>query len=528
MRELVHNFKWGFSGEPEFMLIENGRVVVRDPSIEPFPEADRTIDLAGQTVLPAFIDAHCHILPTGLDLQKLNLSECTSHEQVLDLLRERERETPDGEWLLAVQYDQTKFPNSEHMNRDELDSISTIRPILIRHFNGHASIANSAALKAAGVDEKTPDPKGGTYVRDASGRLTGVLLEHAHERVSNTLGAPPLEQMVDAIMQAGDKMAALGIACASDMMTGRYDLDLELQAYRIAAERGCKIRTRLYMQWSTVFGPKALPRSRIDELAKAMNPERCKIAGIKIFADGAIGSGTAAIYGRFFASDSATRHETQDTRHPSDGPSPVTQPALSSSKGHSSLQDGQLMYSPDRLKKMVHTAHDAGYAIAIHSIGDRSTDLVMDTYEGLDDARRHRIEHAMILSDAQIERMAKLGIHCTMQPEFLLRFRHSYMKQLGPERASKLKRFRSVLDAGIPVSFNSDRPIVPGAPWDGINTAICRPEGYDPCENITRNEAILAYTHMGAVANRESEEMGMLKMGQMADYQVVNEPPPLQ
>jgi predicted amidohydrolase YtcJ len=484
MREVFNNFRWGFNGETQHMVVENGRVVDRASGL--FPGPDTVTDLGGKYLLPSFIDAHCHILPTGLDLQKLHLGPCTNHADVLDSVAARDQTLPSDEWLMAVHYDQTKY--GEHMSRQQLDAISTTRPILLRHVNGHASVVNTACLVAAGINEATPDPKGGTFVRDSSGQLTGVLLEHAHEAVTNAARTPTLEQMVEAILQAGKKMAELGISCASDMMTGRYNLDLELQAYRLAAERGCRIRTRLYLQWSTVFGPRAMSMERLQELS-AGDPLRCRVAGIKIFADGAIGSATAAIYGHFEGTES----------------------------------EGQLIYAPERLMKMVKTADDAGYSLAIHSIGDRSTDLVMDAYAATADPKRHRIEHAMIMSDAQIDRMAKLGIHCTMQPEFLMKFGHSYKRQLGPDRASKLERFRSVLDAGIPLSFNSDRPIVAGDPWDGIMTAENRPEGFDPSENVTRAEALHAYTAMGAVANGEPELMGELKPGQLADYHLVRE-----
>lgn len=495
MPELLKNFVWHETGEKQFMLVECGRIVARDKeSLAPksgHPESD----LGGAKLMPSFIDAHCHILPTGLDMQKLFLGECSSPEQVLDRVNAYHREERETEWLLAVHYDHTKFPTGDHLHRDQLDRITPTRPILLRHANGHAGVANSAALVAAGVREDVADPKGGVFVRDAAGRLTGVLLETAMEAVSNSIGCPPLEKMVEAILQAGEKMAEFGIACASDMMTGRYDLERELAAYRIAAERGCRIRTRLFLQWSAVFGPRAIPKERLHELAGALDGERCGVAGIKIFADGALSSGTAAIYGRFFTSP----------------PLPNGAPD----------QDGQLIYAEDRLKNMVKTAHEAGYRIAIHSIGDRSTDLVMDAYENLNEPSRHRIEHAMLLSDAQIERMARLGIHCAMQPEFKMRFAHAYRRQLGEERASKLNRARSLLDAGIPLSFSSDRPIVPGDPWDGIRTATNRPPGFDPAENVTEREAIHAYTAMGAVANAEAAEMGELKPGQFADYQVV-------
>ncbi len=464
------NFRWALPGQGTTELaVVAGRFAATGQG--------PIVDLEGGWLAPAFTDAHCHILPTGLDLQKLHLGGCGSHEEVLDAVRDRLIEVAPEAWLLAVHYDQTRYADG-HLNRDQLDAISSDRPILLRHVNGHASVANSAALLAAKVDESTPDPKGGTYVRDASGRLTGVLLERAHELVTAAAPAPTTEEMVAAILAAGEAMAAYGIVCATDMMTGRYDLARELEAYRLAAERGCPIRTRLCIQWAELFGPRAKP---VTELIEALDGERCRVWGAKIFADGAIGSATAAVY-EPYVSEGGT---------------------------------GQLIYAPDKLKLMVRTAHDAGWRIAIHAIGDRATDLVMDAYEALDEATRHRIEHAMILSDAQIERMQRLGIHCTMQPEFLARFGHSYRHHLGLGRASKLKRFRSVKDGGVPLSFSSDRPIVAGDPWLACQAASSRPEGYDPAEALTYAEALEAYTVMGAVANNDPHPMAL---GQPAEF----------
>ncbi len=513
---LYTNFRWGLTGEPQEMLVRDGRVAYRRqhapppaPSSPPRPQTGE--DLDGKFLLPSFIDAHCHILPTGLDLQKLYLGNFSTKQEILDAVRDAHKTLPPEKWLLAVHYDQTKFADNTHLTLTELDAITADRPTLLRHVNGHASIANSAALRAAGVDESVKDPVGGTYGRDASGRLNGVLLEHAHEHVTLAIPEPSLEEMIEAILAAGEKMAELGISCASDMMTGRFDLPRELDAYRIAAERGCKIRTRLYVQWSTVFGPRPMPMDEFLAAQKLMNPETCRVAGIKIFADGAIGSATAAIYGKFSGQ-------------------PINPAMIISKRGQKAAVaerevDGQLMYEPDRLRSMVRTAHDVGYSLAIHSIGDYSTDLVMEAYEQLDHAEHHRIEHAMILSDEQIERMARLGCKCTMQPEFLMRFGHSYNKQLGLERAAQLKRARSVIDAGIPLSFNSDRPIVAGDPLDGIRTAIRRPAGFDPSENVTIEEALLAYTKEAAFTNDDSELMGLLTEGQLADFQVVDSDP---
>ena len=470
---------WGLTGD-EFW-VEDGKFVSGGDG--------EVVDLAGKYVMPGFVDAHCHILPTGLDLLKLHLGKCQTKEQVLDAVRD---EVGKGEgWLHAVHYDQTKFADAKHLSKDDLDAISTSRPILLRHSNGHASVANSAALIWASVDESTPDPAGGEYVRDASGRLTGVLLERAHEHVTDSAPRPTTEEMTLAILAAADKMSALGITAATDMMTGRWHLADEIDAYEAAANRGAKIRFRLCMQWARVFGPRGMGADAVRERLASLEESQVRPIGIKIFADGAIGSASAAIHGTFLTTGG----------------------------------NGQLIYAPDRLNAMVREAHEAGFAVATHAIGDRAVDLVMDAYEATGQPDRHRVEHAMILSDAQIDRLKRLGLHVTMQPEFLVRFGHAYRKQLPPETASRIKRFRSVLDAGIPLSFSSDRPIVPGNPWDGITCAVARPEGFDDSENIGLQKAIDLYTRQGALANGEPRSMGEITPGAWADFQVYDRLP---
>lgn len=455
---------------------ENGRISKLDPA----PGE------SGPWLLPGFIDAHCHILPTGLDLQKLHLGACGTRDDVLQSVRERLPQVEAGDWLQAVHYDQTRFPDGQHLTRDELDLVAPDVPVLLRFVNGHGSVANSAALRAAGVREDIQDPVGGTYVRSADGRLNGVLLERAHERVTGAAPEPSLDQMVAAILLAGEKMAEFGITCATDMMTGRWNLERELRAYTLASERGCRVRLRMSMQWNCVLGRGPIEPGLLRELIEAMPKDRCKPIGLKIFADGAIGAGTAAIHGRYLTSGG----------------------------------DGTLIYPPARLSEMVLRAHEAGWAVAIHAIGDRATDRVLDAFEATGEPSRHRIEHIMILSDAQIERLARAGCHATMQPEFLVRFGHAYRRQLGEEVAFKLKRARSVIDAGIPLSFNSDRPIVEGNPWTGTRGAVSRPEGFDPQENVTRAEAIDAYTRLGAIANGDAGQ-GVIEVGAWDDAQMV-------
>lgn len=472
------------------MLVDDGRVVARAPRVEIPPRLDELIDHDGKLFIPAFIDNHCHIIPAGLNLHALNLASARSVEKLLDAVRDRHESNPDG-WLVCVQYDHNRL--GRHVTLPELDAISAVRPILLRHASGHAAVANSAAFAAAGIVDSVCDPEGGSFERDASGRLSGVVTENALGHLMRALPEPPEHVMVDAIVQACKSMHRWGIHAAADMMTGEFNLIRELRAYRTASDQGCPVLLRLYVQWSRLFGPRAVGREEIEDAMSGCDPEKCRIVGVKIFADGAIGASTAAIYGGYEGR-------------------PVAEGQFA----------GTRMYKPERLKSMVRTAADAGYQVAVHSIGDHATDLVLDAFEATDEPSRHRLEHAMLLSDAQIERIAKIGCHVTFQPEFLMRFGQAYARQLGQARASKLLRSRSAIDAGLRLSFSSDRPITSGDPWDGIAASSNRPAGFDQSENCTRIEAIEAYTKRAAEAMGDGKLMGSLAPGMLADYQVID------
>lgn len=441
-------------------------------------------DWEGFVAIPGFIDAHCHILPSGLDLLKLDLSGCQSKEEVLHAVLAWRPKLADGQWLLAVQYDQNRWGG--HLTAADLDSVCPDVPVILRHSNGHASVANSAALLAAGIRDDQPDPVGGEFLRDEAGKPNGVLLEKAHEIVTSRAPEPGLDEMVEAILRAGESMAGFGITSATDMMTGRWDLDKELQAYRIASERGCKVRLRMYLQWREVLGERAIDQARLKELTDAMNPELCQVLGLKVFADGAIGSATAAIYSNFKTTG----------------------------------RNGKLIYPEPELARILAQIDAEGWRCSVHTIGDRSTDLVVEAFEKTAEPSRHRIEHAMILSDAQIERMARLGSHVALQPEFLYRFGHAYRAQLPDDVWPALIRVKSLRHAGLSLSFNSDRPIVVGNPWVGIYAAACRPEGFEPGEEVPVSEGIEFYTIGGAVANFDSDWLGSVKEGMGADFQI--------
>jgi predicted amidohydrolase YtcJ len=424
--------------------------------------------------MPRYIDNHTHILPSGLFLLQLDLSATRSHEEVLEKLSARHREQPDG-WLMAVHYDQNRY-DGVHLSRSQLDVISSTRPILLRHSSGHAGVVNSAALSLAKIDASVANEQGGSFERDDSGELNGVVLENALERVLRAIPKPTVDQMVTAILAAGESMGSYGVASSCDMQTGVFDLEEELEAYRRAAALGCKISMRLYLQWSRVYGPRGVSPERLKELTESFDGERCRIQGIKLFADGAIGAGTAAIYESYVDS-------------PSD-----------------EATSGILMYKPEVLHERILRAAQDGWQVSVHAIGDYAADLVMGAFEATDRPSFHRFEHAMLLSDAQIERLQKLDCFVCLQPEFLGRFGPTYQAKLGPERSFNLIRFRSLIEAGLKVSFSSDRPITVGDPLKGMELAMHRPAGFNPDENVNERQALHAYTVAAAQATGDEYE----------------------
>lgn len=478
MKRLFKNARWWLDDKPIELSVMDGKV---SPESISEAAADEVVDCHGAWIMPAFLDCHCHILPAGLDMQRLDLSKCHTRRDALDLV---EAAAQEGEgWLLAVQYDQTRFEDGRHITAAELDAVTRGRPTILRHSSGHAAVANTPALLEAGIGANTADPPGGTIVRDERGEPLGPLLENAMDLVYRVVPPPTLTECIEAIHAAAKSMRSTGITCATDMATGSRGLSEEVEAYRRAAESGCAIRLRTCVLWGRIFGKRGEPDFQIEPTPMLRN------LGVKLFADGAIGAGTAAMTEEYMTGGT-----------------------------------GMLIYEPDDLRERVRLAHEAGYVIAIHSIGDRCTDVVLDAIEETGSPARHRVEHVMLLRDDQVERIRRLGVRVTLQPEFLLRFGHAYFRQLGEQRASVLKRARSLADAGITIGLSSDRPIVPGDPWDGIRVAASRPSGFDPSEAITLEEAVKMYTSGAASVNDETE-LGSLAPGEWADFQLYEQDP---
>ncbi|MFN3685111.1 MAG: amidohydrolase [Fimbriimonadaceae bacterium] len=450
----------------------------------PVPGA-RAVDLRGAPLRPKFVDPHAHVLPMGLDLVRPSVAGCASREEILDRLRDALNLVARGDWLVAAGYDPNRLSESESLSLDDLDRLSTDVPIVLRHVSGHGSLVNSAVLRIAGIDDQTPDPPGGRIGRRADGRPNGWLLERAQEALRKVAPKEDVETMARAVLRACQKLSEMGIGTVADMMTGYYDLRRELRAYALAARRGCPVRLRLYLQWSAVFGPKA--RHGWEEDLVDADPSRCRVAGIKVFADGALGARTAAIRGAYLGD-----------------PTPP------------SGWSGVLTYRPARLREMVRRAHEAGWSVAIHAIGDHALDLAMQALRETGEPSRHRIEHAMIADERQIGELARLGCRVCVQPEFLADFAEAYAQSLGPERMARLNPLGSMHRAGVRLCLGSDRPICKGDPEDYVRLATHRPPGFDPEERLDPRTAYAAATKEAAAALGDAD-LGSLEPGSWAD-----------
>lgn len=462
-----------------------------------YPTAKR-IDGRGLYVVPGFNDCHCHILAYGLDLSAANLSpeHAPDVPTLIEQLRRWAGEHPESAWIVGCFYDQNRMAERRHPNRYDLDKVSTEKPVFIEHVSKHGGVANSTALRLAGITRETSDPPGGTIVRDEQGEPTGVLLESAVDLVTKRL--PPLThaQRVKAIHLAARAMAEKGITAAADASTGWGDLEGEVSAFAQAVNEGAPLRITLMLLASALCSD----GQWLSPQDVRTGSDRVRVGIAKLFADGALTTRTAALKEPFV--DTGTT--------------------------------GMLMHSEGELEEYIVGAHTAGWQIATHAIGDRAIETVLRFYRKAIEIQpradaRHRIEHCMLLDGDLVAQMRALGAVAVLQPEFLARLGDAYRYGLGEERAKRLNRVNSLLEAGVPVAFSSDCPVVPGAPLDGIRSAMERktPLGVvlNPSERVSAMTAIRLYTRGSAYAVCDEDDTGSLSAGKRADFVVLNRDP---
>jgi predicted amidohydrolase YtcJ len=450
----------------------------------------RVLDARGMMLVPGFIDSHVHFLSGGFGLASVQLRDAKTPAEFVARIRAYAASLPAGAWITEGNWDHEQW-GGELPPRDWIDSVTPNNPVWVNRLDGHMSLANSAALRAAGVTRATPEVAGGTIVRYPDGEPTGILKDNAAALVNRVVPDPPPEQQDRALDAAMRFVAEHGVTTVHNM--GSWE---ELAVFERAHGAG-RLRTRIYA---------AVPLASWERLRERVatggrGDGWLKIGGLKGFVDGSLGSHTAAMLEPF-----------------SDAPKDT----------------GLFVNTPDDLYRWVSGADRAGLHVMVHAIGDRANRVQLDIFQrvarenGPRD-RRFRIEHAQHLHPADVPRFAELGVIPSMQPYHAIDDGRWADKVIGRERAKGTYAFRSLLDAAASLAFGSDWFVAPPTPLEGIYAAVTRrtldernPAGWVPEQKITVEEALRAYTRGAAYAEFAETEKGVLARGMLADFVLID------
>jgi predicted amidohydrolase YtcJ len=459
-------------------------------------DATAVHDLGGRTVLPGLIDAHGHMAGLGsFGLGRLDLSQVSSFDDMVAIVAERARAARPGEWILGGRWDHESWPQRALPTHARLSEVSPDNPVWLTRVDGHAGIANAAALRRAGVSRETSEPAGGAILRDERGELTGVLVDNAMRLVTEAIDARQPDTL-DLLRKAQELCLAAGL-------TGVHDAGItpaDVEAYRELERRG-ELKLRVY---GMIAAPYALFYFREKGLLVG---ERLTVRACKLYADGAMGS-----RGAWLLAPYADRPADDDGR-------PYA---------------GLATMEPTFIRQVAEDGLRRGYQVCTHAIGDRGNRETLDAYEAALRAtprpdHRFRIEHAQLLSPADIPRFAKLGVIASMQPTHCTSDMRWVEARVGAERARGAYAWASLLRSGARIAGGSDFPVESHNPFLGLyaaatrQTADGRPEdGWNPQERVSREEALRMMTLDAAHAAFEEDRKGALRPGLLADFIVVD------
>ncbi len=489
-------------GMAEALAIAAGKVMAvgaRDEIEALAGPATRRVALDGRLAIPAFHEAHMHLLPFGLGLSMVNLraEEVRTLEEARRRLREAARATPKGQWVMGWGYDHGALDIGRHPTVTELDAAVPDHPLLIMRTCGHMGVANSAALRAAGIGHNTPDPEGGVIER-RGGALTGLIQERALSLIKAAMPAPDEARMVNAIEAAGRRLASLGFASATDMNVGMNAGLAEIAAYERAAREGrC-----LQRMWQVLAGnPEGIADAAWEAGLRPWTPgdgldAPLRWGAVKVFADGSAGGLTAAFF----------------------------DPYLSEAGGGT----GVFTFPTETIHALLQKFHDQGWQLDIHAIGDAAIEQVLTGMEAADATpeRRHRIEHCGFVTRDQRRRMKARGILPVPQPVFMYEFGDLYLRNLGRARAEAAYPMKTWLMEGHHPSASSDSPVSTVDPFPNLLTMVTRQTNRGTVlgaeERLSIQEALHCYTWCGAYSSFAEGQRGTLEPGMDADIAILS------
>lgn len=457
--------------------------------------AAQVVDAGGRLIVPGFTDAHTHFREGGFGLSSVQLRDARTRDEFVARIKAFAATVPAGTWIMGGDWDHSLW-GGELPTREWIDAVTPDHPVWVNRLDGHMSLANSVALKLAGITRATKDIPGGAIVRDRKGEPTGVLKDNAMGPVDAVVPEPSAEMKDRALVAAMKYVNEQGVTTVHNM--GTWD---DLATFARAAQSKT-LTTRIYA---------VTPLSRWEQLRDAVSAktyggadgrgdEWLHVGGLKGFMDGSLGSHTAAFDEPF-----------------ADAPK----------------DRGLLVNPPEKMYQWISGADKAGLQVMVHAIGDRAIGMLLDIYERVEKEdgardRRFRVEHTQHLRERDIPRFAQLDVIASMQPYHAIDDGR-WAEQVIGKRIATTYAFRSLLDAKARLAFGSDWFVAPATPLEGIYAAVTRrtlddknPDGWVPAQKITVEEALRAYTTGGAFASFDESRKGTLAAGKLADLVLID------
>jgi hypothetical protein len=458
--------------------------------------ATKVIDAGGKLLLPGFNDAHVHFIDGGVQLDSVDLRYATSPEEFTKRIADRVKITSKGEWITGGDWDEEKWTPPHLPTRQLIDSVTPDIPVFVNRYDGHESLANSLALKLAGVTRDTPNPTGGEIVKDADGNPTGVLKDAAQSLVEDKIPPMSHERRLRAARRALNYAARLGVTSVQAMSVD-YD---DIRVYGELLDKG-ELTARIY----------AAPALSTWEdeanvgIRHAWGSSYLRIGAMKAFADGSLGSTTAYFF----------------------------QPYTDAPNTRGLLNSGMIPLSKMRDRMM--QADGAGLQLCVHAIGDQAISMILDLFTDVEKAhgpadRRFRIEHAQHIAPKDFDRFAALHVVASVQPYHAIDDGRWAERRIGPERIKTTYAFRTLLNKGVTLAFGTDWTVAPLNPMKTLYAAVTRatldgknPGGWVPEQKIKLSEAVEAYTMGSAYAEFQEKEKGSITPGKLADMVLLSD-----
>ncbi|WP_077621227.1 amidohydrolase [Sediminibacillus massiliensis] len=449
-------------------------------------------NLQGKTMLPGFIDSHLHIIGHGEKLIHLDLSAMHSPEQVKSALRERAKTLSPGEWLIGEGWNENQWEEPVIIPKEELDEISPDNPMMLTRVCRHALLANSQAIKKAGIDEATPDPQGGVVVRDGNGQATGLFLDTAQEYIKSVVPEISEQSLTSIVEVAVDDLYRYGIVGGHTEDLNYYGgFRKTYNAFKNAIDGNKrKFRAHLLVHHEVL-------KDMVEEgLDYHQGTVYIEMGAMKIFSDGALGGRTAWL--------SEPYEDDPDN-------------------------NGINIHTQENLELLVKNAREHGMPVAVHAIGDKAVEAVVSALKKnpLYNGRRDRIIHAQLVNDSLLDSLQELDVVLDIQPTFVASDFPWIIDRIGTERLEYAYAWKTFLQRDIACAGGSDAPIESVDPLLGIEAAVWRKssvdgKSYTESEKLSMYEAVSLYTKGSAYAACHETEQGIIEQGFTADFTILN------